>query len=99
MLRMTNFLVYDCMSPFSMTLLMNGVWWLYGMKVRSGSGTVTMRLASFPAVTDPTVRLMPMAYALLSVQALNASSGVSLICMQPRAITKRMSPLGDEPGL
>ena len=69
------------------------------MNARSGSGLVIMRSASFPAVTEPVSRLIPIAYAPLSVQALNASSGVSFIFMQPNAMTKRISPLGEEPGL
>ena len=43
--------------------------------------------------------LTPIAYAELSVTALKAWAGEIRIFMQPRAITKRMSPIGDEPGL
>lgn len=78
---------------------MNGVWWLYGMKASDGIGLVIMRLAFFPFVIDPSESLTPIAYAVLIVQALNACSGVRRIRMHPRAITKRISPLGLEPGL
>ena len=69
------------------------------MKARDGSGLVMMRLAFLPTVIEPSWSLTPIAYAVLMVQALNDCSGVRRILMQPRAITKRMLPLGLEPGL
>ena len=78
---------------------MNGVWWLYGMNARDGMGLVIIRLAFLPFVIEPRVSLTPIAYAVLMVQALNDCSGVRRILMHPRAITKRMSPLGLDPGL
>ena len=83
----------------SIVLLMKGVWWLYGMKARSGTGLVMIRFASFPGVTEPVRWLTPIAYAPFRVQALKACSGVSFIMMHPSAITNRISPLGDDPGL
>ena len=69
------------------------------MNVRDGILLVIMRLALLPMVIEPTSLLTPMAQALLSVQALKACAGVRRMRMHARAITKRMSPLGDEPGL
>ena len=82
-----------------MTLSITGVWWLHGMKASDGIGLVMMRLAFLPTVIDPRMSLTPIAYAELIVHALNDCSGVSLIFMQPRAITNLMLPLGLEPGL
>ena len=82
-----------------MTFSITGVWWLYGMNARDGIGLVMIRLAFLPTVIEPRMSLTPIAYAELMVQALNDCSGVSLILMQPSAITKRMLPLGLEPGL
>ena len=65
----------------------------------SKPGFVTMRLASLPRAIEPASPETPIAYALFSVTALNACCGVRRIWMQPRAITKRMSPLGELPGL
>lgn len=42
-------------------LLMNGVWWAYGMKAREGSGSVIIREARFPGVIEPRVSSTPMA--------------------------------------
>ena len=78
---------------------MIGVWWLYGMKARDGTGLVMIRLAFLPTVIAPRMSLTPIAYAELMVHALNDCTGVRRILMQPRAITKRMLPLGLEPGL
>lgn len=78
---------------------MIGVWWLYGMKARDGSGLVMIRLAFFPIVIEPRVSLTPIAYAELIVQALNDCSGVRRILMQPSAMTNLMLPLGLDPGL
>ena len=50
-------------------------------------------------VMEPSLSSTPIAYAELIVQALKACSGVSLMQMQPNAITNLMSPLGDDPGL
>lgn len=58
-----------------------------------------MRFAFLPSVIEPRVPLTPMAYAELIVQALKDCSGVRRILMHPRDIIKRMSPLGDVPGL
>ena len=69
------------------------------MYANDGSGFVMMRSALFPAVIEPERWLTPIAYAVLMVQALNASSGVSLILMHPRAMTNLMSPDGEDPGL
>ena len=44
-------------------------------------------------------KALPIAYAEFIVQALNDCSGVRRMRMHPRAITKRMLPLGLEPGL
>jgi hypothetical protein len=81
------------------TLSITGVWWLYGMKARDGTGFVMMRLAFLPTVIEPRISLTPIAYAELIVQALRDCSGVRRILMHPRAITKRIFPLGLEPGL
>ena len=81
------------------TLRMNGVWWLYGMNAREGSFSVMINEPSFPMVMEPSLSYTPIAYAELIVQALKACSGVSLMQMQPNAITNLMSPLGDDPGL
>ena len=78
---------------------MNGVWWQYGMKARDGTGLVTIRLASLPTVTEPRSSATPIAKAELRVQALKDWAGVRRILMQPRAITKRISPEGEDPGL
>ena len=69
------------------------------MKARDGSGLVMMRLAFLPTVTEPNWSLTPIAYAVLIVQALKDCSGVRRMRMHPRAMTKRMFPLGLEPGL
>lgn len=69
------------------------------MNASDGIGLVMIRLAFLPIVMDPRMSLTPIAYAELIVQALNDCSGVSLILMQPNAITKRMLPLGLDPGL
>ena len=69
------------------------------MKANEGRGFVMIRLAFLPIVIDPTLSLTPIAYAEFIVQALRACSGVKRILMHPIAITKRMFPLGDEPGL
>jgi hypothetical protein len=69
------------------------------MNASDGIGLVMIRLAFLPTVTDPRMSLTPMAYAEFIVHALNDCSGVSLILMHPRAITKRMLPLGLDPGL
>ena len=58
-----------------------------------------MSEAFFPMVIDPKISLTPIAYAELIVQALNDCSGVRRIRMHPKAITKRILPLGLEPGL
>ena len=42
-------------------LLMNGVWWAYGMKAREGSGSVIIREARFPGVIEPRVSSTPIA--------------------------------------
>lgn len=78
---------------------MNGVWWQYGMNAKDGICLVMMRSALLPGVIDPEILPVPMAYDEFIVQALNASSGVSLILMQPSAITNLMLPEGDDPGL
>ena len=82
-----------------MTLSMIGVWWLYGMKARDGTGLVMIRFAFLPTVIDPRMSLTPMAYAVLIVHALKDCSGVRRILMQPSAMTNLMFPLGLEPGL
>ena len=82
-----------------MTFSITGVWWLYGMKASDGMGLVIIRLAFLPLVIEPCVSLTPIAYAVLIVHALKDCSGVRRILMQPRAITKRIFPLGLEPGL
>lgn len=69
------------------------------MKAREGIGLVMIRFAFLPFVIEPWVSLTPIAYAELMVQALNDCSGVNLILIQPSAITKRILPLGLEPGL
>ena len=69
------------------------------MKAIDGSGLVIIRLAFLPMVIEPRVSLTPIAYAELIVQALNDCSGVRRIRIQPSAITKRIFPLGLEPGL
>ena len=69
------------------------------MKANEGIGFVMIRFAFLPIVIDPTFSLTPIAYAEFIVQALRACSGVKRILMHPIAITKRMFPLGDEPGL
>ena len=69
------------------------------MKASDGIALVIIRLAFLPLVMEPCVSLTPMAYAELIVQALKDCSGVRRIRMQPRAITKRILPLGLEPGL
>ena len=69
------------------------------MNASEGTGLVMMRLAFLPTVIEPRMSLTPIAYAELMVHALNDCSGVSLILMHPSAITKRMFPLGLDPGL
>ena len=69
------------------------------MKASDGIGLVMIRLAFLPTVIEPSMSLTPMAYAEFIVQALNDCSGVSLMRMHPNAITKRMLPLGLDPGL
>ena len=58
-----------------------------------------IRLAFLPGVIEPHMSLTPIAYAALMVTALKACAGVSFIRMHPRAMIKRMSPAGEEPGL
>ena len=69
------------------------------MKAKDGTGLGIIRLAFLPTVIDPSWSLTPIAYAELMVHALNDCSGVRRIRMHPRAMTKRMLPLGLEPGL
>ena len=69
------------------------------MKARDGIGLVMINEAFLPGVIEPRISSTPIAQAELIVHALKASSGVSLILMHPRAMTKRMSPLGEDPGL
>ena len=69
------------------------------MNANEGSFSVIISEPSLPVVMEPSLSSTPIAYAELIVHALNACSGVSLMQMQPNAITKRMSPLGEEPGL
>ena len=69
------------------------------MNASDGIGLVMIRLAFLPTVIEPRQSLTPIAYAELMVHALKDCSGVRRILMQPRAITKRMFPLGLDPGL
>ncbi len=62
-------------------------------------GSVRKKLATLPTAIEPKSRLSPMAQALLSVAAQNASAGVMRMRIDARAQTMRMSPEGDEPGL
>ncbi len=78
---------------------MKGVVYAYGMNASEGTGRVTMNDARLPTAIEPSSLPSPMAAAPLRVVATRASRGVSFILMHASAITMRISPDGDDPGL